>query len=189
MQSSWTSFLTCTIMALVGILPTGGCRPEPTPVAEEETPWATSEDGVVSLRLFVEAKTIERNEPIVLIAELRNNSEQAVSVLRPFGDWYVAVSTGVDLHGPDGVLRYTGPTLEYQLDTSAFARVPAGQSIRDRLELSPSSYAGSDAPGQYRVVFTYDDTASHRNLATELKFKDFWKGQELRSHQVSIEKR
>jgi len=51
-----------------------------------EPGWVDSKDGALSLRLSAIHARVEKTRPIALAAELRNNTEKPLNVLRPFGD-------------------------------------------------------------------------------------------------------
>ena len=55
-----------------------------------ESEWVTSSDGVIAVRLSAAAAEFEKAKPIIVIAELRNDTAMPVNVLRPFGDEYRA---------------------------------------------------------------------------------------------------
>jgi len=144
-----------------------------------------SKDGALSLRLSAIHARVEKTRPIALAAELRNNTDKPLNVLRPFGDRYVALAVGIELTGPNGPLRYTGPTLTYVLGSGAFATLAPGQVIRDKLELHVSTFAGSDAAGTYTVRYTYRASVGNEQTAARRGFKNLWTGQ-IRSEAVTV---
>jgi len=130
----------------------------------KEGPWATSADGKLSLRLMTTAEAIYTLDSIPVIAELRNNTDKPVDVLRPFGH-PVAEGRWIDLSGPDGKVRYSGDILSYALGAGAFSTISGGEVIRDRLELTVEHFTGSDMPGKYEISFTYAPCESDRKTA------------------------
>jgi hypothetical protein len=124
------------------------------PQSETEL-WVDSEDGLLALRIAVEDQEVEGDEPIVLVVEIANRGNAATPIIKPFGDWYVAEAVGVALEGPGGCVEYTGDTPSYVIGPMAFLWLEAGESFSDRLILRTDHFAGSDAPAEYTVRYTY----------------------------------
>ncbi|HDZ20920.1 hypothetical protein LCGC14_0315680 [marine sediment metagenome] len=159
----------------------------PMPLTEGE--WVTSADGVLSLRLLAPTEDVRPAEPIVLIAEMRNNSDHPVRVLRPFGDSYRAM-LGMTIIGPKGEVTYTGDTPSYALGSGAFAVLPPGESIRDRMVLKVHAFAGSSAPGKYEITYRYLVGSDIRGASATVAPKaiDPWQG-EIQTQPIHVVKR
>ena len=154
---------------------------------DDHADWVISKDGKLALRVWVRTTPVKKSEPIVLMAELLNKSDEPVAVIKPFGDWYAARATLVQLRGPKGPLKYTGPIADYTLGTSAFVTLAPGQSVQDTLELKVDTFAGSDAVGRYAVVFNYAYDGGWDAPAEKGGFKNVWRGS-IRSKEVTVEK-
>ena len=124
------------------------------------------------------------DSPIVLIAEIANRGDGAIVIIMPFGDDYYAESAGVELQGPRGRLKYTGPTLDYEL-AGVFHRLELGESITDHLKLTTDSFAGCDVPGKYSLRFTYKYRGGWDHVEGA---KSAWQG-EIVSNPVTLTRR
>jgi hypothetical protein len=117
--------------------------------------WVDSEDGLLAVRIAVESREVERDEPVVLVVEIANRSSVTTPVIKPFGDWYYAVAVGTALEGPRGPVKYTGDTPSYVIGPMAFLELEADESFTDRLILRTDQFTGSAPPGEYAVRYTY----------------------------------
>jgi hypothetical protein len=183
------------VLCAVPLLWLTGCadppqQPDQSPPPAEEQPssvWFDSEDGALSLRLGAPDTTVNSGAPITVVAELRNNTDEPVNVLRPFGDWYESVAVGIALIGSDGPLRYTGDVPGYTLGRDAFTTLEPGQSIYDWLDLTVDCFGGSDLSGQYTIRYTYAASKGHRESADRMELKDLWTGN-ITSRAVTVTK-
>jgi WD40 repeat protein len=154
----------------------------------EDGTWVKSADGTLALRLTPQVKEVNAGDPIEVVASLRNLTDKPVSVLRPGGDDYRARSSGVDLQGPRGAIRYTGDSPEYSLGAASFVIIEPGETVSNHLSITVDDRQGSDRPGEYRVTFTYEADTGHRTTATrQAKLKDLWTGQ-IKSAAVVVKK-
>jgi hypothetical protein len=119
----------------------------------KSSPWATSEDKALSLRILAPKRPLGLSEPVVLLAELRNNTKHKLVVPRPFGDREAAVRHFL-IHGPKGRVAYTGPIVCYMSRRDSAMLVGPAEITRDRIEL-PASYRQFDIAGQYSFRFLY----------------------------------
>lgn len=205
--------------AIVGLLAClflgGGCAEDRTsghgkvaaevgkPEAEEDSSasaWATSDDGKLSLRIVAAHGPIRADEPVWMLAELRNDSDQPLAVLRPFGDRYEARAIGFEITGPDGKVRYEGPTPTYVLGTDSFSYLAPSEvlldswstdAFQDWMSLTNENHAGLGTLGRYSVRYTYKATPSHQEMAKQSRrFGDqerLWMG-EIRTDAVTVSK-
>jgi RNA polymerase sigma factor (sigma-70 family) len=161
-------------------------KPVVLTVKEDLEGWVKSADGVLALRLTGGAGKPE--EPIQIIVSLRNRSDRPVNVLRPCGDDYQARSVFVELKGPGGKFKYTGPNPTYTLGKQAFFTLSPGDTISDPLAITVDNRQGSDVAGEYRVTFTYEATASNRTWADKQHgLPDLWTGR-IQSQTITVRK-
>jgi hypothetical protein len=117
--------------------------------------WVTSDDGLLALRLSVKSQQVASNESIHAVAAIRNLSQQPITALRPFGDWYAAKAIGMKIWDAKQQIRYTGAQATYVIGGNAFAVIAPGESIEDQMELSIDNFAGLESPGSYTLRFDY----------------------------------
>jgi len=140
-----------------------------TPGKLKAAEWATSKDGVLSLRLLVPETDIQASQPIVVLAELRNNTDKAVDVRRPLSPYTFGMAGRMDIRGPKGKVEHRELMLRmFRVGPGAFSTMSAGEVIRDRLDLDAKIFVGSDIPGEYEIVFTYDVSVSDQRAADRL---------------------
>jgi hypothetical protein len=147
-----------------------------------------SADGALALRLTARVKEVKTGAPIEVVAALRNLTNKPIHVLRPGGDNYRARSSGIDLQGPRGAIRYTGTTPTDTPGGTSFVTIEPGEAVSNHLSITVDDRQGSDRAGEYRVTFTYEADAAHRATATkQFKFTDLWTGQ-IKSAAVVVKK-
>jgi hypothetical protein len=157
------------------------------PAAEQpSSEWVDSEDGVLSLRLGTPDTTVDCKDPITVVVELRNNSDEPVNVLRPFGDLN-AVASWFDLTGPKGAIGYTDGMPSYPLGRNGFAELTPGKSICGWQDLIVECFDGSDLSGQYTVRYKYAVGRGHRESAERMGVENVWTG-EITSRAVTVMK-
>jgi hypothetical protein len=151
--------------------------------------WVTASDGKLSLRLLAPRAPLVPEAPLLVLAEVRNDSPQAMNVLRPCGDEPVANGAWVTIRGPHGLVRYSGPAPSYVLGGAAFETIRPGQVIRDIMVLPVDMFGGSDARGTYEITFRYAPSSSHQKTAAGpgIDKKHLWTGQ-IPSKAVTIRK-
>jgi hypothetical protein len=117
--------------------------------------WVTSDDGMLALRLSVLAQRVTAKEDVQVAAEIRNVSQQKITVIRPFGDWYAAKAIGMKIWDGERLIRYTGPNVTYTVGAGAFAVIGPGEVVKDKLELTIDNFAGIAPQGQYTLRYDY----------------------------------
>lgn len=185
------SVMVCAVQMLV----LAGCAdaprqaPQSQSAASQQPPsvWADSEDGLLSLRLGASDTTMECEDPINVVVELRNNSGRTMTVCRPLGDLN-AVSSWIDVTGPRGPLRYTGPIPSYPIRKDCFVELRSGESICEWSDLSVDSFGGSDLSGQYTIRYKYAVGKDYRDTADRIGLKGFWMSS-ITSRPVTVTKR
>ena len=155
------------------------------PLAENR--WVTSDDGKLALRLSVMAQRVTANESIQVAAEIRNVSEEKITVLRPFGDWHTAKAVGMKIWDGERQIPYTGPAVTYVIGSSAFVVIGPGEVVEDKLELSINNFAGMKPPGQYTLRYDYSYNGYWDTTAAAGKsgIKDAWRGT-ISSREVQV---
>ena len=166
-----------------------GARAWMMPGPFDASDWVTASDGKLSLRLLAPRVPLVPEAPLVVLVELRNDSPQAMNVLRPCGDGPLAEGAWVRIDGPEGPVNYSGPVPSYVLGGAAFETIRPGQVIRDIMVLPVDMFDGSDARGMYKITFRYAPSSSHQETAARpsIDKKDLWSGQ-IQSKAVTVRK-
>src|ERR1041385_1508513 len=157
-----------TFAALLLTIIAGGCGPprqflSPAPgiakLGSQQPPagnmWVTSDDGKLALRLSVMKQRVPANGNIQVAAEIRNTSQQRITVLRPFGDWFTAKAIGMKIWDGERPIHYTGPAVAYVIGAMAFAVIGPGEVVEDKMELMIDNLAGIKLPGRYTLRYDY----------------------------------
>ncbi len=143
------------------ILPDGSVQPD---------------ERAVGVRLTVASLRPDKDGAVPLTVEFMNHTRHPMNVLKPFADGYLDDSQGVQLFGPQGPCKYTGPTPSYQLGENAFQRLPYGESSFGRHKLLLENYENTDQSGVYTLYFIYQAQPQHRRRAAELGFENLYSG-------------
>jgi hypothetical protein len=157
---------------------------EPSATQQPSPTWVDSVDGVLSLRLGAPDTTVDGEDPITVVVELRNNSDKPVNVLRPFADAN-ACASWFDLNGPQGAIDYTGGVPSYPLGLNSFTELAPGKSIYGWQDLIEQCFEGSELSGHYTVRFKYAVGSGHRESAQRMGLENVWTG-EIRSRAVTV---
>lgn len=149
--------------------------------------WVTSDDGKLALRLSVMTPRVKANGIIQVAAEIRNASQQKITILRPFGDRYAASTPGMKMWDGERQIGYTGPAVTYVIGSSAFAVIGPGEVVEDKLELGIDNFAGMESPGRYtlRYDYSYDGYWDTTAAAGNSGIKDAWRGT-ISSREVQV---
>ena len=160
-----------------------------TPRENPGNTWVTSDDGKVALRLSVMAQRVTANESIHVAAEIRNESEQKITVLRPFGDYYDAVARGMKIWDEERQIRYTGPMASYVIGALAFAVIGPGEVVQGKLELT-ANFAGIERPGRYtlRYDYSYDGYWDTTAAAGNSGISNAWRGR-ISSRELQVSRK
>jgi len=134
--------------------------------------WIESGDGKVSVCLVVDKTTFTPSETITVRCAIRNNTDNSLTILRPFGDPFYAHSSGLKILGPEGAIAYAGPMKEYVLGTGAFHELRGQTVIDERLELPRNHLPGLGVPGLYRIQYTYQSAGYPKKP----KPRNLWEG-------------
>ena len=115
--------------------------------------WVTSDDGALSLRLLA-YDPVTRKEPIVLMAELRNNSEDELTVWLPFRPEYRAWMV-LDVRRGLQDISYSGPIPGYAPGPGDYASIAPGQTVDNSIELPVDGFPSSHWPREYLIRYPY----------------------------------
>lgn len=165
---------------------TGGCgRREPAPPPaelprtyhESRTPgifseWRSSDDGAVSVCMQAKAATVGTKKGIALRCALRNNTDKPLTILRPFGDRWYALTSGIGITGPRGEVSYRGPVAGYVLGTDAFTELAPRTVTEGMLELKPDVFPTLGPKGSHTISYTFLSDGYSGNTIPE----NFWSG-------------
>jgi hypothetical protein len=183
------------VLALVG----GGCAPRtdsPSPVpaaanvdepARATNVWVTSEDGLLALRFSVLTPRVKGKESIHVAAEIRNVSQQKLTVLRPFGDWFTAKAISLRIWDDTRQLPYTGPYVTYVIGPHGFAVVGPGEVVEDKMEFSIGDFTGIAPAGRYTLRYDYSYAGHWDTHAAALNsgISNAWRGA-ISSREVEV---
>lgn len=129
------------------------------------TEWVDSEDEMLSLRMFGPSKKLPLNYPIVVFAQLRNNTSDLLAVLEPFDGRRVNPP-------PEELLSIVGPRgqvgcwrLEFSSESgSPFVAIAPGPAWRAPLELHVWMCSDTNEPGDYTITYTYCVPEEYGNI-------------------------
>lgn len=140
--------------------------------------WVTSDDGLLALRLSAVSERAAASEDVEVVAQIRNASQQKLTILRPFGDWYAAKAIGMKIWDGERQIPYTGPAVTYVIGASAFAVIGPGEVVEDKLELTIDNFAGFERPGRYtlRYDYSYDGHWDATTAAGNSGIAGAWRG-------------
>ena len=172
--------------AIVAVIPIiwFGCGPVEQELKTSE--WVTSADGALSLRLLA-YDPVSPGEPIVLLAELRNNTKDELRVLLPFGYKPQAVEL-VKMYKDGQQIFYSGPASDYDLGTGCLTFIAPGQTVRDSIELPVDVFPGSDRPGDYAISYPYAtaEFMPARDMVLQKENSRVWR---IESEPITVRKR
>jgi hypothetical protein len=188
----WSLFFTALLgIAHVAAGPRAALAREPgavKPALDNAAHWIDSDNGALSLRAYVKEPAIGADESIVLVAEIRNNQARPITILRPFGDPYLAQGAQIKIWNDTERIKYTGPKADYDLTGEAFTTLAAGASVTGTLDLPPRHFAASAKAGGYTVRYDYAYSGDWDQKVAAEGFKDIWR-RALCSREIRIERR
>ncbi|MBC7968402.1 MAG: hypothetical protein H7Z17_21055, partial [Fuerstia sp.] len=138
--------------------------------------WVTSDNGDLSLRLRVKSARIAAQDSMFVIADIRNNRTDPVTIIRPFGDPWRARGSQLKIWGEKGRVEYSGAIADYVLNATSFVTLRANETFSDTLELSVANYAGSDKAGTYTLRFEYSNEGGWDEIVAKEGIKPTWRG-------------
>jgi hypothetical protein len=134
--------------------------------------WANSEDGLLSVCFAADKTTFSKNEALSIRCAVRNNTDKPLTILRPFGDEFYSLSSGLFVLGPTGSVTYRGPWKEYVLALDSFCELPPHMIIDETLEISNELLTGIRSPGLYKIAYAYQSGGYPRKT----KPANYWEG-------------
>ncbi|MHC4575050.1 MAG: hypothetical protein ACYS76_13120 [Planctomycetota bacterium] len=153
---------------------TGGRRSEyrepPAPASLFE--WRDSQDGLLSVCFTVDKTTFSKDEAFSLRCAIRNNTDRPLTILRPFGDEFYSLSSGLHILGPTGKVTYGGAWKDYVLGLYSFDELPPHAVIDETLKLPNELFPGIESRGLYKLVYTYQSSGYPKKP----KPANYWEG-------------
>lgn len=158
-----------------------------TPISDLPGQWVSADSGDLSMRAYVKERAVGAADSITLITEIRNNRLQPMTILRPFGDPYLAAGLQVKIWNDKEQIKYSGPTADYDLGREAFITLASGESVTGTIDLPPRNYAGSDRAGDYSVRYDYAYAGDWDQKVAKQGVKHIWRGS-ICSREVHIKR-
>ena len=126
----------------------------------------------MSASFAVDKTTFDINENIKLRCAIRNNTDETITIQRPFGDTFYTLAYGLMIMGSDGPVPYRGGMKSYVLGTSAFIQLSPGMVEEGTIELPPDTFPGLGVEGLYVISNEFVSNAYPKQPAPD----NFWKG-------------
>ena len=164
---------------------------KPTPQAPDSPgEWVGSDNGDLSLRLRVKSARLAAQDSIFVIAEIRNNRTEPVTILRPFigNIQLVAHASQLKIWGEHGQIEYNGPIADYELNKSAFITLAAKEIATETLELTISDFAETGKAGTYAVRYDYSYSGEGEKKVADEGVKGIWHGS-ICSREVQVKRK
>jgi hypothetical protein len=130
----------------------------------------------VGVRLTAQSIRPDKDGIVPLMVEFMNRTRKPMTALKPFADWYLDDVEGIQLFGPTGPCKYSGPNPTYPIGENFFVRLDYGESVWGQGELRLENFDNTDTPGVYTLYFIYQAQPHHRRRAAELGFENLYTG-------------
>lgn len=143
--------------------------------------WTDSEDKQLSVCFTANRTTFSRKETFVIRCAIRNNGNTPLTILRPFGDEFYTLSTGLNILGPSGPITYEGAWKDYVLGTSSFHELAPHAVVDETLEIPNNLFPGIQKQGLYKIAYIYQSSGYPKK-----KPADFWEGKVISSSVVLL---
>lgn len=134
--------------------------------------WTDSKDGLLSVCFTVDKTTFSRDEAFSIRCAVKNNSDKPLTILRPFGDEFYSLSSGLHVLGPTSSVTYHGPWKEYVYSLDWFYELPPRTIIDETLQIPNELFPGIQSPGLYRISYTYQSSGYPKKI----KPANLWEG-------------
>lgn len=158
------------------------------PIPGRAGDWVDSDNGDLSLRLGVESTRVAAQENIVVIAEIRNNRNRPITILRPFVYPYSGSVGQISIWDEqETMIKYTGPKYDFDLNAEAFVTLEPMGTTSAKLELSIANHAGTEKPGNYTVRANYSYDGEWDERVAKQGVQDIWRGA-ICSREVRLKK-
>ena len=143
--------------------------------------WTDSEDKQLSVCFTASRTTFSRKETFVIRCAIINNGNAPLTILRPFGDEFYALSSGLNILGPAGPITYRGAWKDYVLGTASFHELAPHTVIDETLEIPNNLFPGIQKPGLYKIAYIYQSSGYPKK-----KPADFWEGKVISSSVILL---
>ena len=143
--------------------------------------WTDSQDKQLSVCFTASKTTFSRKETFVIRCAVRNNGNTPLTILRPFGDEFYALSSGLNILGPAGSITYKGAWKEYVLGTVSFHELEPHTVVDETLEIPNNLFPGIQNPGLYKIAYIYQSSGYPKE-----KPADFWEGKVISSSVILL---
>jgi hypothetical protein len=143
--------------------------------------WHDAPDGKLSACLTVDKTNFSAGDKIAIHCAVRNNTDKPMTILRPFGDFFYAISAGVTIQGPNGPVSYRGPMKSYALGAGSFMELPPHKVVDETLELPADYFPGLGASGRYTIRYEFLSNGYPKQPAPE----NYWQGR-IKTSPVTI---
>lgn len=162
---------------------------KPTPQAPDSSAeWVDSDNGDLSLRLRVKSALLTTQDSIFVIAEIRNNRQDSVTILHPCGPLQLlAHASQIKIWGEQGQIKYIGPIADYELNKTSFITLEAKQIATETLELSVADFAETVKAGTYAVRYDYSYSGEGKEKLANEGVQGIWHGR-ISSREVQLKK-
>jgi hypothetical protein len=157
-------------------------------LADTPGQWVDCNNGALSIRAHVKESAIGADDGIVLVAQIRNNSGRSITLLRPFGDPYLARGIQIKIWNEERQIRYSGAKADYDLDGAAFMTVAPGASVTGTIDLLPQDFAGIGRAGVYAVRYDYSYSGDWDEKVAKEGVKNIWTGA-ICSREIAVERK
>ncbi len=134
--------------------------------------WTDSKDGLLSVCFTVDKTTFSRDEAFSIRCAIRNNTDKPLTILRPFGDEFYCLSSGLHILGPAGAVTYRGAWKDYVLGADSFHELAPHTVIDETLEIPNNLFGGIQNPGLYKIDYIYLSSG----YPGKTKPEDYWEG-------------
>jgi hypothetical protein len=138
--------------------------------------WTDSQDKQLSVCFTANKTTFSRKETFVIRCAIRNNGNTPLVILRPFGDEFYCLSSGLNILGPAGPVTYEGAWKDYVLGTASFHELAPHTAVDETFEIPNNLFSGIQDPGLYRIAYTYLSSGYPKK-----KPANFWEGKVIGS--------
>ncbi|MHC4704032.1 MAG: hypothetical protein ACYTFQ_26020 [Planctomycetota bacterium] len=143
--------------------------------------WMDSQDKQLSVCFTANKTTFSGKETFVIRCAIRNNGNTPLVILRPFGDEFYCLSSGLNILGPAGPVTYKGAWKDYVLGTASFRKLAPSTVVDETFEIPNNLFSGIQDPGLYRIAYTYLSSGYPKK-----KPANFWEGKVVSSSVILL---
>jgi hypothetical protein len=143
--------------------------------------WTDSQDKQLSVCFTASKTTFSRKETFIIRCAIRNNGDTPLTILRPFGDEFYALSSGLNILGPAGPVTYKGAWKDYVLGTDSFHELAPHTVADETFEIPNNLFSGIQDPGLYKIAYIYLSSGYPKK-----KPANFWEGKVINSSVILL---